>query len=126
MATVSYVLDTTVLIDHLRDHAAATAWLLALPTRPMSSEVTRAEVIGGLRSSERASAERLFAAMDWIAVDEAVSRLAGDLGRRYRRSHVGLGTADLLIAATAIDQGAKMATSDVRHFPMFRGLKPPY
>ncbi len=47
-------------------------------------------------------------------------------GRRHRRRHVGIGVADLMIAATAQHSGLKLATTNVRHFPMFRGLKPPY
>jgi predicted nucleic acid-binding protein len=52
-------------------------------------------------------------------------RRAGALGRRYRQSH-GLAVADLVIAATAIELDAQLATANTRHFPMFRGLTPPY
>jgi len=34
--------------------------------------------------------------------------------------------ADLLIAATAGQLNLPLATTNVRHFPMFTGLKPPY
>jgi predicted nucleic acid-binding protein len=69
---------------------------------------------------------RLLGTFGWAAVDESVSRRAGELGRRYRRSHRGVGTADLIIAATALELGADLVTTNVRHFPMFRGLRAPY
>ncbi len=62
----------------------------------------------------------------WVAVDESIARRAGELGRRWRGSHAAIGLADLLIAASAIELGADLATSDVRHYPMFPGLAPPY
>jgi predicted nucleic acid-binding protein len=48
------------------------------------------------------------------------------MGRQWRRSHPGISTADLVIAATAQELGASLATSNVRHFPMIRRLRPPY
>lgn len=121
----SVVLDTTVLIDHLRGTDRASSWLLGLPESPHCSEVTRTEILQGLRSPERAAAEALFAGIGWVPVDEQVSRLAGELGRRYRRSH-GIGAVDLIVAATAQLLGVPVATQNVRHFPMFVGLRPPY
>ncbi len=46
--------------------------------------------------------------------------------REYRRSHSGIGIADYLIAATAEQSGAALVTLNVRHFPMFPGLQPPF
>jgi hypothetical protein len=63
--------------------------------------------------------------LSWIAVDEQIARHAGNLGGAWRRSH-GLATADLVIAATVEVVGGELATSNVRHFPMFAGLEAPY
>lgn len=120
------MLDTTVLVDNLRKRSEATDWLTGLAVVPIASEVTRTEVIRGLRSAERAAAEQLFADLDWVPVTESIARLAGELGRRYRRSHQRIGVADLVVAATAQRLRADLATHNVRHFPMFRGLRPPY
>lgn len=120
------LLDTSVVIDLLRGSETASRWLLQLDAVPACSEVTRAEVLRGARSSERAGTERLLQALRWATVDEDVSRRAGEVGRRYRRSHPGLSVADLLIGATALVLDAPLATANVRHFPMFAGLEPPY
>lgn len=122
----AYVLDTSILIDVLRGAEDATAWLSALDEIPVCSEITRTEVLRGVRSAERNTTERLLQALRWIAVDERVSRRAGELGRRFRRSHAGLAAADLVIAATALELGANLATANVRHFPMFARLRAPY
>lgn len=121
-----YVVDTSVLIDVLRGSPAATDWLASLAEVPLCSEITRAEVLRGVRSPERARTEQLLDALRWAPVDEATSRRAGELGRRHRRSHRTLGVADLLIAATAVLHDAELATGNVRHYPMFPGLRPPY
>lgn len=123
---MSVVLDTTVLVDVLRRSEAARAFLKGLEAPPTCSEVTRAELTRGLRSGERANADRLMSELGWCPVDEEVARLAGELGRRYRRSHHGLAISDFLIAATAQRLGLPLATSNVKHFPMFPRLKPPY
>lgn len=120
------VVDTSVLVDVLRGSGTAVEWLTALDAVPTCSEVTRVEVLQGVRSAERAPTERLLQTLRWVTVDEGVSRSAGELGRRFRRSHRGIGVADLIIAATCIETGAALATMNVRHFPMFDGLTPPY
>lgn len=120
------VTDTTVLIDVLRGSAAGVNWLVAQPDPPTCSEITRVEIIRGLRSDERARAETLFTALDWVPISEQVSRLAGEFGQRYRRSHQGIAAADLVVAATAALANCEPATHNVKHFPMFPGLRVPY
>lgn len=120
------VIDTSVLIDHLRAATPATHYLASLEERPSCSEISRIEVIQGLRSAERKVAERLFTLFDWVPVSEAVARRAGELGRRWRRSHPGIGVADLAIAATAEQIDATVATCNLKHFPMFPDLRAPY
>ncbi len=120
------LLDTSVLIDLLRGSEPASDWLGALEHVPFCSELTRAEVLRGVRSPERSRADRLLGALQWVIVDEQVSRRGGELGRRYRRSHQGLSIVDFLIAATAQLLDTQLATANVRHYPMFPGLAPPY
>ena len=119
------VLDTTVLIDVLRGHRPALDYVRRLDAPPFCSEVTRVEVLRGLRHREREAGEALMRAVRWTPLDEAIARRAGALGRTWRRSHA-LAMADLVIGATALELGAELATSNVRHFPMFPGLAPPY
>jgi predicted nucleic acid-binding protein len=120
------VLDTDVLIDYLRGLPAAGRYVDGLAEVPTCSEVTRVEVLRGMRSRERRVTERFLATIRWRAVDEETSRLAGELGRRFLRSHGQIGIADLVIAATAERLGLPLATLNVRHYPMFERLEPAY
>jgi predicted nucleic acid-binding protein len=120
------VIDTSVIIDILRGLDAALHYVERLEDVPACSEITRVEVTRGLRSAERAPAERLFQQLRWIALDEPVARRAGELGRTWRKSHPGISSADLVIAATSEQLEADLATTNVRHFPMFKRLQPPY
>lgn len=126
MTASAVVADSSVIIDVLRGSDPATRWLEARTSMPACSEITRAEVLRGVRSAERVVTERLLGALRWIPVDASVSRRAGELGRQYRRSHAGLAVADLLIAATALVLDAGLATTNVRDFPMFADLEAPY
>jgi predicted nucleic acid-binding protein len=123
---VTIVLDSSVVIDLLRGYEPALAYGRSLSELPYCSEITRVEVVRGLRSAERTAADRLFAAIAWVVVDDAVARRAGELGRQWRRSHGGIGSADLIVAATTLLLDAELATLNVKHFPMFEGLAPPY
>src|SRR5215471_12399828 len=107
------VLDTSVLIDVLRGSEAASLWLAALAEVPSCSELTRAEVLRGVRTAERTPPERLLSSLRWVPVDEPISRRAGELARQYRRSHAGLSIVDFVIGATAQLLEADLATGNV-------------
>jgi predicted nucleic acid-binding protein len=123
---MSVLCDTSVIIDLLRNFAPAVAWARTLNEPPVCSEITRVEVLRGLRTNERRATERLFGTLSWIGVDESIARRAGELGRVWRRSHQGIATADLIIAATADEHRHDLATMNLKHFPMIIGLRVPY
>lgn len=123
---MSALLDTSVVIDVLRAHPAAAAYVKSLTSVPTCSEITRVEVVRGLRSRQRGTAEALFRTLDWAILDEVIAQRAGELGRTYRRSHSGLSSVDLVIAATAQEIGLPLATMNLKHFPMFKGVRRPY
>lgn len=120
------VIDTTVVVDVLRGVVPAWTWMRTLDEQPLCCEVTRVEVLQGVRSHERAATEGLFGLLGWVPLDEEVARRAGALGRQYRRSHRGISVSDLVVAATTELLDAPLATSNVRHFPMFPDLEAPY
>lgn len=123
---MSVVVDTSVLIDHLRASHPATEFLAGLEARPACSEITRIEILQGLRSAEQKAAARLFVLIEWVPLTEGIAQRAGALGREWRRSYPGIGVADLAIAATALELDANLATRNLKHFPMFKGLRAPY
>lgn len=93
---------------------------------PWCSEISRVEVLRGVEDIDRPMAEALFESIRWLPINEAVAREAGELGRLWGRRRAGISAADLVVAATALSLGARLATRNVRHFPMFPDLEPPY
>ncbi len=61
-----------------------------------------------------------------MPVTDPIARRAGELLRQHRRSHVGIDLVDYAVAATVEVHGASLATLNVQHFPMFKGLRPPF
>jgi predicted nucleic acid-binding protein len=114
------------LVDILRLKKAALSFLDEIDELPICSEVTRVEIIQGLRPDEVERTEGVFDRLRWLDLDETVARHAGQLGRRWLPSHPGIGLPDLVVAATADMVGGQLATSNVRHFPMFPDLRAPY
>lgn len=90
------------------------------------SVLTNAEIIGEMRSPERREVSRLLQSMRPLPVTDMIAHRAGELRRRYRRSHASMGLVDNLIAATALVHGLELATLNVKHFPMFASLAPPF
>lgn len=122
------LVDSDVLIAHLRGVSAARDWLRQARRagRLSVSAASIAEVLGGMRSPERHDVRRLLAAFTCEDVTREVADRAGELRRHYRQSHGGISTVDYLIAATALERGLALATLNVRHFPMIAGLVPPF
>ena len=123
------LVDSDVLIAHLRGIDAAKEWLLQTRRetgRMATSSVCVAEVAGGTRSAERREVVRLLSSFDVFAVSPQIGWQAAEFMRQYRRSHSGIGLGDYLLAATAKTDGLELATLNIKHFPMFRGLKAPF
>jgi predicted nucleic acid-binding protein len=124
------VLDTSVLIDHLRGRPEAATEIIPRALERgdelWSAHVVRAEVLAGTRPVEETATRDLLGLISWVDVDESLSEEAGALGRRYLASHPGIEVTDLIVAALAQRLDAQLKTTNVKHFPMFKGLKPPY
>ncbi|MCL1897926.1 MAG: type II toxin-antitoxin system VapC family toxin [Micrococcales bacterium] len=120
--------DSDVLIAYLRGLRQAGQFIDSLPQDQelAVSVVTVTEITGGMRSGERRQVAGLFNALTIEPVTELIATRAGQLMRQYRASHTAIGTVDYLIAATAQLTGAQLATLNVRHYPMFEGLKPAF
>jgi predicted nucleic acid-binding protein len=107
------LVDTDVFIDHLRG------------ARPFQrgtdsihySVVTLCELFAG-HATEEVVVTRLLAPFRGHAVDPGIAMRAGRLLRRH-----SIGTADALIAATAIERELTLVTRNERDFGGIRGLR---
>jgi len=122
------VLDTSVLIDFLRADPRA-VYLLGRLVRAgdelWSVTPVRTEILAGMRAKEAVRTNALLDALIWQTVTVDIADRAGELARRHIRSRT-VDTVDYLLAATAQALKGQLFTTNVRHFPMFRGLEPAY
>ncbi len=125
---MSALIDTSILIDYLRGHQAAAGLLERERAEAAlhASEITRLEILAGMRPIEEPVTQSLLSTLLWHPVDAHVAEEAGALGRQWLASHHSIDGADLAIAATASLNQLRLLTRNVRHFPMFDGLRSPY
>lgn len=120
MASGDYLIDSDVLIDHLRGYAPARDFLGALLLDGAAlhfSVISEAEIYSNVHPGEELRIRALFDAMSRLIVDGAVARRAGAY-RNALRATAHLALPDALIAATAREHGATLVTRNVRHYPM--------
>jgi predicted nucleic acid-binding protein len=126
---MTIVVDTSVLVDHLRGSDAARQALVSAADageRLAASVVTKVEVLAGMRTSEERATRELLGILHWIAVDDDIAEHAGQLANRYLPSHPGVDPIDYIIAATAQRLDVQLWTRNLKHFPMFTDLTAPY
>jgi predicted nucleic acid-binding protein len=122
----THLLDTTILVDLLRKNKAAEGWFTSIGGAAAMSVVSLTELYAGVRSRrEEQDLLQLETVIRPLIVDRDVAIRAGVFVRLYEASH-NIDDPDALIAATAEHHGLKLATLNVKHFPMFRKLKPAY
>lgn len=124
---MTYVVDATLLLDHLRANPGATRAFddaLASGRRLTASVLTRIELRRELSDEHgRAAVEAVDLLLDWIAVDHEIAVAAADLALRHGDA---ISAVDLVVAATAQRLGADLLTSDPARYPMFPALRAPY
>jgi predicted nucleic acid-binding protein len=120
------LVDTDVMVDFLRGHKRAVAFVKAHADRILLSVIVVAELYAGARDDlEQEILDDLVGSFRVILVTTELAKAGGLHKRDYGKSH-GVGLADGIIAATAQAEGAELKTLNVRHYPMFKGLRPPY
>ncbi len=118
---MSILLDSDIVIEVLRarDPAVLSKWaVLASSSLPiLVSPVTVAEIWAGARPSEHTAISRFFRPLTCAPADRVTGELAGEILRRYRKSH-GVEIADALIAAAAVQLQAALWTRNRKHYPI--------
>jgi predicted nucleic acid-binding protein len=115
------LLDTTVLIDALRGRPAAerVRGLRDGAHVPWICAVNVEELLRGANSEDETAVMRLLSGFQLAPLGRAEGMRAGRWRHDYAREGVVLSQADCLIAAAALGVGARLATGNPRHFPMW-------
>jgi predicted nucleic acid-binding protein len=118
--------DTDVLIDFLRGQDDAVRFVGSHATEIALSTVSAAELYAGCRGDQEIEQmDEFIGIFEIIPVTEEIARQGGRYKGLYHKSH-GVGLADGLIAATAVLHNLDLKTLNTKHYPMLRGIKPPY
>ncbi len=113
------VVDTNVVIDAARGRGTAPAWLamaIASGTEILVSAITLAEYASGVAPGLRDEGIAFLESRTVLVVTPAIAIRAGEI--RFERARRGrtVSLPDALIAATALEAGAPLVTSNVRDF----------
>ena len=116
---ISCLLDTDIAIDFLRrreyarkllEHWAGEG-LLAIST------LTHLEIYQGMKIGEEGATNAFLDGLISVVVDIPVARRAGTMLGELRSKGTTVGIADAIIAATALQLGVPLLTSNVEHYP---------
>ncbi len=122
----SILLDTDVLVDFLRGHSKAVAFVNAHSARIILSSIVVAELYAGVKGdAEQAALEDFIALFRVVPVSAEIAKAGGLYKRDYGKSH-GVGLADGILAATADAENAELKTLNRKHYPMLKGLRSAY
>ncbi|MBW1690080.1 MAG: type II toxin-antitoxin system VapC family toxin [Deltaproteobacteria bacterium] len=120
------LLDTDVLVDFFRGYSKAVALVNANSSRIILSSIVVAELYAGVKGdAEQAIIDKFVSLFRVIPLDVKIAEAGGLYKRDYGKSH-GVGLADAILAATAEMENAELKTLNIKHYPMLKGLSPPY
>ncbi len=117
------VLDTTILIDHLRGYGPAEPFIKKIENGEVTGKIsmlTVAELFAGKDSANWRGMDEVMQLLDLfvkVPVDEIIAAKGGMIRRDY-----GINIMDAIIAATALVNGSRLYTSNLEDFKPVKGL----
>lgn len=120
------LVDTDVWIHFLRGNDNAITFIDKFSSHIILSPIVVAELYAGVKGdSERSVLDNLVSLFRVVPIDAEIAKTGGLYKRDFGKSH-GVGLADAILAATANKENAEVKTLNVKHYPMFKGLKPAF
>ena len=122
----SILVDTDVLVDFLRGHEKAVAFVSEFSSRIILSAIVVAELYAGVKgNAELTVLENFISLFRVVPLTAEIAKIGGLYKRDFGKSH-GVGLADAVLAATADAEKAELKTLNVKHYPILNGLEPAY
>lgn len=115
-----YLLDTSILIDHLRGSKDVNSYLEDIAQRGDIAGcccINIAEIFAGMREKEREKTYRFIESLNYFEVTKEIAKLAGEIRQRYFKKGKTLATTDVIIAATALTYNLTLITKNIKHYP---------
>ena len=116
---MKYLLDTSVLIDVLRNRKKRPEFLerLLLDGHTLSiSTVSVAEIYAGIRTGEEFATRDLLQRLPCWPLTADIARQAGTMKSKQAKQGRTLALTDMMIAATALEHGLGLITDNVKDF----------
>ncbi len=122
---MNIVVDTNILIDHLR---GGDAWEKNIAILPHSAvlilpSVILCELYSGKSSADQANAGKITRLLSFFQIADMNTAIAKRAGTIYRDISQTLDVPDYIIAATALELGAPVLTANKKHFRQVPGLQ---
>lgn len=116
--SISYIIDTDVLIDILRDKSLSNSLdNFGNKGQIFCSVLTKTQIFAGIREKEKELTEKFLAKLLHIEVNYDIAKKAGEYLSKYSKSY-DIDIADAVIAATAKEKGGIVITKNTKHYPM--------
>lgn len=120
----AFVIDTAILIDHLRGFGPAKAIIRKIRSREITayiSSVTETEVFSGKdakQEGKRQELGELIGLFEKVLLTNEIAQKAGELRRNY-----SIEIPDAIIAATAFHQKCKLWTKNKKDFEKIKEIE---
>lgn len=122
----SVLVDTDVLVDFLRGHGKAVAFVNEHADRIILSSIVVAELYARVKGDEeQAALDRFVSLFRVVSVSAEIAKAGGICKKDYGKSH-GVGLADAILYATAEAENAELKTLNTKNYPMIKDLSPAY
>ena len=124
MARKIICLDTSILIDYFRKQNKDKAFFfkLAKKYKFAISVITKLEILNGSNEEQKGFWDQLFTRLKIIPLDEREVEIASEIIKKLRSQNKLIELPDILIGATALTHGLKLATLNKEHFERIENL----
>ncbi len=115
-----FLIDSDILIDHLRKEKNALRFLqteIENNSLLFISVISRVEIYAGIRKGEEDIVKSLFEMLTPVDVNVMIADKAGEYLQKFSKSHT-LNIGDSPIAATAREMKLRLVTRNMKHYPM--------